>query len=134
MRCCHVYDCLNPGLHIRSHGGGGLQFHPHLHVHLPSSSSSPLPPLHLLGVGLSPTRIACASSSSFRCWVKSHPDCLWHLYYDTKMQAQAGVDSSSRQTGSFSHRDRNPPHFLPHLVLSRLVSSFALSGFVWSLS
>ena len=45
-----------------------LQFHPHLHVHpfssSSSSSSSPLPPLHRLGVGLSPTRIACASSLS----------------------------------------------------------------------
>ena len=90
----------------------------HLHVHL-LSSSPPLPPLHLLGVGLSPTRIACgtfimipdcrlalpllssssslaissssscsssffffssASSSSFRCWVKSHPDCLCLLF------------------------------------------------------
>ena len=35
-----------------------------------------MPPLHLLGVGLSPTRIACTSSSSVRCWVKSNPDCL----------------------------------------------------------
>ena len=60
MHCCHVYDCLNPGLHVRIH----LQFHPPLHVHLLSSSSSPpLPPLHLLGV-----------------WVKSHPDCVCLLF------------------------------------------------------
>ena len=51
-----------------------------LHLLSSSSSSSPLPPLHRLGVGLSPTRSACASSSSFRCWVKSHPDCLYLLF------------------------------------------------------
>ena len=82
-----------------------LQFHPHLHVHL-LSSSSPLPPLHRLGVGLSPTRIACASSLSVRCWVKSHPDCLWHLYYDA-CGTFAGVDTSSRQTGSFGDRSQS---------------------------
>ena len=32
----------------------------HLHVHL-LSSSPPLPPLHLLGVGLNPTRIVCGT-------------------------------------------------------------------------
>ena len=38
-------------------------FHVHLHVHLllSSSSSPPLHPHHRLGVGLSPTRIACGT-------------------------------------------------------------------------
>ena len=51
-----------------------------------------MPPFHLLGVGLSRT-----------------PDCLWHLYYDTKLQAQG-----------YQTMSHNPPTHRLHRLFALL--------------
>ena len=83
----------------------------HLHVHL-LSSSPPLPPLHRLGVGLSPTRIVCASFLSVRCWVSPthHHHHYHHHHSDKYNECSARIETVSRTHGIIH----------PHLNIARL--------------